>query len=614
LFTVIVATVLVVGCAAGEAEKQREGAKATAPQPAEPGKDGDKIKNKLVEVGKTARSSLKKEEVPKPPLVTEYYLLTEAYEAVGYRTEALKKKLEETATKGNAYVKLTKYDGLPEIANIYDDMGNHLNIVAYLWNDEFKVEGAVLKSAADRMLAMYLYCPGTTNMYVHDLSTFRVHAPFTRKLIYGETSLVVEFVDGHDLKGELPMWPKCEDVEEAQEKAEPYQSPFGVHREVYSFNADGNMTSYARYDLKGVLVEDIRGIAKKDVTWKDGRIAEESYFTADDLLARFLYVHDEKGRVKSISVVDSKGAPTLDYFGAAYYEYTRDKRGRVEQETRKDLQGAPYEIHQYTYAKFNQAEVHKVLDGDGTLQTTFVNTFNKKGTRLELAVYDGDPNAGKLKVDFNGVALYRYEYTLKGKLVKESRHGATQIVDKDGKQDYQLANGLDGWALIENAFDEEDAKKLLSTTYVRVDDNGNRVLDEFVNAEGRLQYRLERTFDNNVLLSYLKTVFDEQRMPTKKVYYDAGDTVLRVALLQYNADGLLMEIAYFLEDEKTPVLNPDGYHKAVKAYREDQKPQSETYFDANGMKVKTTLFEYAEDGKFKGRKHYDSEGKPIASN
>ena len=610
LFAVIAMAVLVVGCGGEDAEKQREGVKATAIQPPEKGEEGKRIAAKIAEVGKAASTSLEKQDVEKVPLSTEFYLLTDAYEETGFLAAALKKKVEEAETKGIAYVKLTLFNGLPEVANIYDDMGNHLFIVSYLWDENAKVYGAVHKGANDRMLAMYLYCAGTTDMYVHDLSTFRVHAPFTRKVIANENSLVVQFVDGHDLKGELPVWPECKDVEEAQEKAAPYQSPFGVHKEAFNFDEAGNLKAVARYDLKGALVEDVRGIAKRELNWVEGRIAEEAFFTADDLLARYKYAYDGKGRVLSIDVVDQNGAPALDYFGVAYYTFTRDKRGRVKTETRKDLKGAVDELHEFTYAKFNQAETHIIKDGDGTVQTSLINKFNKKGARLEMAIYDGEAAAGKLKVDANGVALYRFAYTDKGKGLTESRHAPAQVVDKDGKQDYQLTNGLDGWAMIRNEYDKESGK-VANTTSVRVDDQGNKVFDEVVNTEGRLQFRIERTFENSVLISSVKTLYNDQRLAEKKLFYDAADKVVRVALLQHNADGLLMEVGYFAEDEQTPVMNPEGYHKLVKSYREDQKIKALAYFDMAGAKVKTTLFEYAEDGKFKGKKHYDAEGKEI---
>jgi len=597
-----------VACGKGD-QVTREGYKATAAAKGEGTEDGQKIRAKLDEAAKTAQGSLEKEEVAKPPLATEYYLLTEAYSATGFRPEALKKKLTEDQIKGKEYVKLVKYNDMPENADIYDDMGNHLYIISYLWDADFNVYGCVEKSSNDRMLAMHLFCKGESDMYVHDLSTFRVHAPFVRKIITLDNSLTVEYRDGHNAKGELDVWPECKDVTDWQDKAGVYQSPFGVAKEVYNFDADGNLGLSARYDLKGALVEDINGVAKREMTWENGLVTQESLYSGDEMLARYSYEHDEKGNVTRKSALTQEGQKASDYFGISVYEYERDKRGRTTREARKDVLDKTVEIHEYAYAKYNQVESHKVLDGQGTLLTTYQSVYTKKGARTEFAVYDGEVQGGKLKADANGVALYRFEYTDKGKLLQESRHGTTQVVDKDGKQDYQLANALDGWALLSNVYDKDG--KLESSTNIKVDGLGNKVFEEFSDKEAILVHRIERKFDGSTLSGSVKTTFTTEGIPEKKFLLDAQDKVTVVGVMQHNSDGQLMEIAYYLEDGTTPQLSPEGFHKQVKTYGEDGKIKSETWYDVTGLKLKTSMYEYAEDGTLKGTKTYDAEGKEI---
>jgi hypothetical protein len=610
MFAVIVAAAFVLGCGADKEEVKKEGYKASSATKPEETEEAKQIRVKLDEVSQTARQSLTKEEVEKPPIAEEFFLLSDAFEASGFRWEALRKKVEEKETAGKAYVKLTRYNDLPETADIYDSMGNHLNIVSYLWDNEFTVWGAVHKSANDRMLGMFLYCPTDKDIYAHPLSTFRVHAPYTLKVLATDNSIIVEQVDGHNEADELPVWPKCEDVEASQVKAKPYQSPFGVHKQVFNFDDQGNILAAASYDLKGSLVEDLRGIAKTEVTWEANRKTQESLFTADELLSRYLYTYDEKGNLTLTKVVDKDGKPTLDYFGVAAYEYTYDKRDRVSREVRKNAQGGIAETREYTYGKYHQVATEKVFDGQGNLETTYLHTLNKKGARTEYAIYDGAPDAGKLKQDANGVALYRFEYTDKGRLIQESRHTTTQIVDKDGKQDYQLTNALDGWALILNNYEPEKMTDVLSTQYLRVDANGNRIFEEWTDKDGRLDYRIERTFEGNFVTGSVKTQYEED-IATKRTYFDAEEKVLRIALLQYNSDGLLMEEAFFAEDGTTPIANPEGYHKMGRAYTEDQKPKSESYFDVTGNKVKSVVYEYKEDGTLAGTKTYDGDGKAI---
>lgn len=614
VLAVVLATVFVVSCGGGE-EVKKEGVKAGAVATPEPTGEGKKIDEMLAEAAKTAKLSMVKEKVEKPPLVHEFYQLNDAYAASGFRTEALRMKLEESATRGKAYVKLTKYADLPETANIYDDMGNHLNIVSYLWEPDFTVSGAVHKSGSNRMMAMYLYCKGEGDLYVHDLSTFRVHAPYARKVSTNETSVTVQFIDGHDLKGELALWPECEDLAEAQAKAAGYQSPWGVHKEVYNFNEDGQLTSFAYSDLKGELVENIHGIAKKELGWADGNKVEEAFYTKDGLLSRYIFKYDDNGRLASKAVVDANSGPAVDYQGAGYYEFEYGKRSRIVKETRKNAADEVYEVHTFDYGKFSQVALHKVMDGQGNVKMTFSANFNKKGARLDLSVYDGDSADGKLKKDFNGVAVYRYEYTDKGAILKETRHGTTTVLDKEGKEGNLLTNGLDGWAIIENAYELNEDKELTTnidtTRSAKVDEAGNEVFEELRNKEGMLVHTLEHTYVENALVASVKTLY-EKRLPTKKIHMDAEGKVAYVAVLQYNTDGLLMEIAYFLEDGTSPTLSPDGFHKSIKTYMEDQRPKSEAYHDVAGIKIKTKMFEYnEEDGKFKGIKFYDAEGKPI---
>jgi len=614
VLAVVVAASFVVSCGGGE-EIKREGVKAAAVASPEPTGEGKKIDEMLAEADKTAKLSMVKEEVPKPPLVHEFYQLNDAYAASGFRIEALRKKLEETGTRGRAYVKLTKYADLPETADIYDDMGNHLNIVSYLWEPDFTVSGDVHKSASNHMMGMYLYCKDGGDMYVHDLSTFRVHAPYARKVIIGDTSITVQFIDGHNLKGELALWPECEDVAEAQSKAGGYQSPWGVHKEVYNFNEGGQLTSFAYSDLKGELVEDIHGIAKKELGWADGHKVEEAFFTKDGMLSKYIFKYDEEGRLASKAVVDVNNQPAVDYLGAGYYEFEYGRRNRVVKETRKDQVGNTYEVHTFEYGKFSQVATHKVLDGQGNVKMTFLSNFNKKGARTDLSIFDGDSAEGKLKKDFNGVAVYRFEYTDKGAILKETRHGTTTVLDKEGKEGNLLTNGLDGWAIIENTYQLNEDKELTTTIETnrsaKVDEAGNEVFEELRNNEGQLVHTLEHVYVENALVSSIKTLF-EKRLPTKRIHMDAEGKVAYVELLQYNTDGLLMEVAYFLEDGTSPTLSPDGFHKSIKTYMEDQRPKSEAYHDAAGIKLKTKMFEYNEaDGKFKGIKFYDAEGKPI---
>lgn len=470
------------------------GIEAAEPSEFELSPEGSALLARVEKASSQAQSPPAVPEMEKSALAVEYYLLTEVFAATGYRVEALRKRLDRSETSGQAYVELTIHDGLPESAMLYDDMGNQVNMVSYLWSEEHELTGAVYKTANDRMLGMYVYCKGAKDLFVHDLSTFRVHAAFARKVVLSKEQISVAFVDGHDPAGELPMWPECAELAQAQEKAAPYQTPRGIHRQVFDFDAAGSLLSAAQYDLKGQLVEDLYGVARRTVIWADGRVAEKAVYSPQGLMVKHLFRYDDKGRTTHKAVVDTQGNPALDYFGAVAYEYEYDDQDRVTRETRKDVAGAAYEVHAFEYGIFDQVTNHRVLDGNGKVLTTYVHEFNNKGARTGLAVYDGDSAGGRLKTDYNGVAVYRFEYNDKGKMLKESRHGSRFAGSQDGVSEDWLVNGLDGWAFIEHSYDSR-GRSLEGTRRVRVDDQGKPVHEERLNSDGEvISYRLERPF------------------------------------------------------------------------------------------------------------------------
>jgi hypothetical protein len=174
-----------------------------------------------------------------------------------------------------------------------------------------------------------------------------------------------------------------------------------------------------------------------------------------------------------------------------------------------------------------------------------------------------------------------------------------------------LVNALDGWSILENEF-EKDSTKLVSAKAVKVDANGNQVFEEGTDKDGILVYRLEKTYEGTILTGQTKTLYTEQQ-PSKRIFMDAEAKTVRVAIMQYNVDGLLMETAYFGEDEKTPAIGSEGYHKQIKAYEDDQKLKSDSFFDANGAKLRSAVYEYDETGKIKTVRHYDATGKEVAA-
>ena len=356
----------------------------------------------------------------------------------------------------------------------------------------------------------------------------------------------MQFVDGHDQEGKLPVWPECDELAVAQEMAAPHESVQGVHRQVFDFDAQGNLTSAARYDLKGELVANLRGVARETWVWKDDKITERTLYSRRGPLASYRLSYDGKSRVAKKAVVDATSNPAPDYLGVAAYEFEYDGDDRVTRETRRNAAGAVFEVHTYDYAAFDQVARHKIMDGDGKVLTTYLHEYAKKGARTKLEVYDGDLAAGKLKADYNGVAVYRFEYTEKGKLARETRHGP---------QDNILVNGLDGWASIENNYDP-GGWRLEGTKRVRVDAAGNSVYEELLDGDGnRISFRLERPFPVRMVLRKAREGMQGRKGPAEEegAHEDAGERY-RERLKKIGARHGYLKLPYYPLDARVTIV------------------------------------------------------------
>lgn len=615
MLAAVVAVLLSVGCGDGSEGSKLEGREASKDKAPKPSADNPLLK-KVSEASKVASTVVeKKEEVKKPPETFDFYVINPAYEASGYQPEALKRKIEENQKAGVAHVKMRSYNGIPESAAIFDMHGNQTATVNYLWTwPEAKGTGKPTVTGAvqlneERMTAPYpifYFCKGADALYVH-LSTARhVNASFLKKVELAKEGVTVSNMTATNDKGQVAVWPDtCKDLEAFQAAPQAFEI-YGIHKQIFGFDPDGNLVRQENQDKDGGLAEDLYGRAKVEQGWKDGRMEDEAFYDKDGLVARYVYTFGEKGVLTKKDSVDAEGKPKKDYFGAAAYEYTYDARNRLAKEVRFDVAGAAYETHEYEYGKMAQVSVHRVLDGAGTLVTTYVHEFNDKGSRLSMSTYEGDPKDAKLKLDYNKVAIYRFKYNEKGEVLEMSRHGLTQIAGVDGKPDYAMTNALDGWAAMK--FNHDKEANLESTAVIKVDEAGNPVWEEVTDAKGN-QTRIDRTFEGATLKTYTKTTITDG-LATKVVHYDAADKVTAVALLKNNDDGRVVEVAYFAEDEKTVARGPEGFHKQVMEYNDMGLLTKKTDLDETGNILKGTVFEY-EAGKLKATKQLGAGGVEI---
>ncbi len=616
MLAAVVAVLLSVGCGSGSEGEKLEGREVSKDKAPKPSADNP-LNKKVTEASKVASTVVeKKDEVKKPPVTEDFFAINPAYEASGYQPEALKHKIAEGDKAGIAHVKVRSYSGIPETAGVFDAHGNQTATVNYLWKwPEGKgtgkptVVGAVQLNE-ERMTAPYpifYFCPTAEATYVH-LSTARhVNASFLKKVELTKDGVTVSNMTATDDKGRVAVWPDtCKDLEAFQAAPQAFEI-YGIHKQLFGFDGEGNLVRQENQDKDGGLAEDLYGRAKVEQGWKNGRLEDEAFYDKDGLVARYVYTFNEKGvLIKKVSV-DGEGKPKKDYFGAASYDYTLDARGRLAKEVRGDVAGAPYETHEYEYGKMGQVAIHRVLDGAGTLVTTFVHEYSDKGSRVSMTTFEGDPKDAKVKLDYNKVAVYRFKYNDKGEVLEMSRHNATQIAGADGKPDYMMTNALDGWAAMKFNHDKEG--NLESNSIVKVDEAGNPIWEEMTDIKGG-QVRIERTYEGTTLKAYAKTTLTDG-VATKRVHFDAADKVTAVALIKNNDDERPVEVAYFAEDEKTMVRGPEGYQKLVMEYNDMGMLTKKTELDEAGTIIKGTVFEF-EGGKLKTTKQIGPGGVEVA--
>lgn len=597
-YAVALAALLVFGC--GEKEESSEqtlvGYKVSGAPKAPESPEGKDMLAKMAAVEENARKVVEKVEVPALPISTQYFADSEAFEEAGYHPTALKLALDEAGIVGRSYVKMKSYNGLVEEAEIYDDMGQQLYVITYLWEWDNKdqeapaaITGSVRKTSDQRMVGVYQYCTNDGQLYVHDLNSFRVHGAFTRKVTI--TTQEIDVVMMTRKAAERPAWPTCEDLKawENGPEVEAYQSPYGIHRERYGFDDKGNPVLVEYLDRDGKPSENLRGISKKQMRWEDGKMRGQAYYAKAGLISRFEYEYDAKGNILRRKVLDANGQPTQDFFGVCTYDYDRDSRDRVTRETRRDKDNNIIEAHEFTYGRFNQVEEHLVKNAAGAVLKAFVHSYNNKGARLSLKVFEGDPKDGNLKLDENLVAIYQFTYTDKGKPLDETRHNVNHKLE-EGVETYQLTNARDGWAQISYVYD--DKGQVSHVRKIRVNESGNPMQEIGLDPNDRPVHRIEWTYDAaGTLVSGLKTLFEEGNATKEQILNDKNE-VLSVALLASDSDGNITSRSWFKNDEQTKDVGPQGWHKMEAIFNSDGQPVRERFLDTQETELENHVFSY----------------------
>jgi hypothetical protein len=617
---VILAVFFVANCGGETTGPKYAGIESKGFKSPEASQEGAEL-GKRLETIKNRKPEATKDEAPPVPSETRFYRLTEAFEGSGYLHAALKHAVKEEDVAGKSpYVKVSYYNGKPEVAFIHDSFDNATNRVQYVWDDKFEIIAAEYQNRAGAMLKKYLFCPqGENRVDVHELNSFRVHKPYTNRVSLTDTSITVTYVDGHDEKGVLPLWPDCAQMDPITQKAKGFESPWGTAKMEFLFSEKGELLVAARYNGAGKLDSDYQGIAKSELKWDDnGQLIEEIVYDDTEQSYHVVYTRTD-GRLAERKILGPDGKPQADYLGVATYTFTYDKRGRVATETHIGPDGAVIGKTVYTYNRKGYVTQESHLDGDGKATRTLAHKYDKKGLRTEYAVYDGALEAGKLSLDENRVAVYRWTYDKEGELTGISHVGL----------DDKLVNDLKGVAQItwgEDKTDKAHTKKYEHTS--TVDAAGNVVKEKrfivFIDTvkdeatgEDQQSTRAETwifrwDFVDGQKTGGTETLLNRSEQPELVRTVDAAQTVTGVTKLTWGADGHIASKAWFDATGDAKAVNEAGVHMITWTYNTFGKLATETWTDMADTAMMTKTLEYDEMGKLTKTTAVDPEGKPVA--
>ncbi|MBM4371489.1 MAG: hypothetical protein FJ098_07530, partial [Deltaproteobacteria bacterium] len=431
---VVLAALLLAACGTESSGPKYAGFEAKGIKAVEPSQAGQEIGQRL-EAVKGRKPEATKDEAPPVPAATRFFRLTEAFEGTGFLPQSLKHEVAEEVVAGKVpYVKVTSYEGKPEVAYIFDSFNNETNRVQYVWDDRYNVIAGEYQNRTGAMLKKYLFCPREEGRIdVHELDSFRVHKAYTQRVVLGENRITVSYLDGHDPRGGLPLWPECKELDPIADQARGYESPWGTAKMEFVFSGKGELLVAARYNAAGQLDSDYQGISKRELKWDDaGQLLEELDYDDATAIYRVIYTR-ANGLLAERKILSPEGAPRADYLGVATYGYAYDTAGRVETETRTGADGQVLGSVKFAYNRKGYVTEELHLDGTGAIQRSLVHQYDKKGLRTELAVFRGAAADAVRMLDENRVAVYRWAYDKEGQLLVQSHHGVDEVDTPEGR-------------------------------------------------------------------------------------------------------------------------------------------------------------------------------------
>lgn len=226
------------------------------------------------------------------------------------------------------------------------------------------------------------------------------------------------------------------------------------HKSVFKYNSDGNMIEEHIYG------EDNEFEEKRSYLYNsDGNIVCEYFYYLDETFDTINYVYDDKGKLLEKNTVDSDNDPE----GKEIYEYIDDLPIK---HTHYDVDGIVLNETSYKHDETKQLiEITK----NNIIEETFSRTeidYNEKGSRVETRVFNADD----------------------------------QLISRDIFEE-------DDKGLVVGIIEEDQYSK--NTVEMEYDDNGNLIEQIETNANGEINYKIQRTFDSGNNLSEHSILIDK---------------------------------------------------------------------------------------------------------
>ncbi len=418
----------------------------------------------------------------------------------------------------------------------------------------------------------------------------------------------------------------------------------------YQYDADGNETSYNRYNAdnqlttstnntweNGTLVARVhKGIKShyvRTIKYDDGYIREirDDNYTSGGVLESYeVSSYNNQGIKEKYTVYDPAGniTETTTYDPEKYdgknriaFSRTFDADGNKKSES-KDVYGPGNKLVNSEYKSFKAGEVqyHYISEYNTNGKCNKTTYYNQDGSVDYYSVYEYDNKGRTIKtLDYNAQDVlkdyYLYEYDAKGNQSKLSNYYA------NGSLSWSASSEYDEQGNVRKA-DFRGYNKDGSFSYRSVDEydiNGNRIKDSWYESDGSMReytlYQYNNKGQETKALTYAR---GGSLTGTQSSEYDEKGNRRKRESTSFNTDGSVSYRSVYEYDEngnyrktESTSFNTDGSlsYRSVDEYDNNGNRIKNTWYGSNGSVRDYTTYQYNKKGQITKMSSYNSNGK-----